>query len=362
MERRPDRRPGLSSNQGRLSSLRNGRPAEALPRGSCWTGHLEGHIRRHRISQRPLRQYLRETLHVPILPSCPQKAYPNPYQIQTTFTPLESQDPDNVPYSKDDDPAVQAKTSIEASLDMFRDPVSGEAYLDAAILHAPYPSMTTTTQVLRAMSSFGGPGGRVRQLGISNVTEAELRDVHARGDFLPQIVQNRCRYTNGLDRTARAFCKAHHIVYQAFGVLQNEPLLEDERTVLEVARALAVSREAALYALVMVALGADDHPGNLYEDVKVLNGTADVQHMREDLEQVNRALCALKDAALWEVVRLDRARQDLGLHGKQEERGTHPKEQHAFLGEDRSVVLLDESLGSKLRQAMESFRNGIGEP
>lgn len=275
---------------------------------------------------------------------------------------MESQDPGSVPCSDDDDPAVRAKTSIEASLDLFRDPVSGSAYLDAVILHAPYPDIMTTAHVLRAMSSFGGPGGRVRQLGISNVTAAELQDLHASGGFLPQIVQNRCRYTNGLDRMTRSFCKTHRIVYQAFGVLQNEPLLQDGRTVLEVTRELAVSREAALYALVMVALGADDHPGNLDEDVRVLNGTTNEEHMKEDLEQVNRALCALKDAALWEVVRLGRAPTNLGMHVKHNEHGTLTEEPHALLGGGKPDALPEDNPGSKLRQAMKSFRNGIGEP
>lgn len=245
----------------------------------------------------------------------------------------------------------------------FHDPVSGQTYLDAVILHTPYPDSDTTARVLRAISAaFAGPGGRVRRLGISNVTAAELEDLRARGVGL-DIVQNRCHYADGLDREVRRLCRAHHIEYQAFGVLRNPPLLRDDSTVLAVAREIGVSREVALYALVMVALGDEDHTGNLEEDVKVLDGTTQEEHMREDLEQVRRALCALKDAALsgGMVVRqiCDQARPD--MQGKAKGSGIHPTKRQAQLDMVESGLYAGNSTGDGLRQAMWSFRAGLGE-
>lgn len=198
------------------------------------------------------------------------------------------------------------------------------------------------------------------------MTVAELEDLRARGGSQGlgvDIVQNRCHYADGLDREVRRFCRAHRVAYQAFGLLRNPPLLRDDSTILEVARGLAVSREVALYALVMVALGDEDHPGNLDEDVKVLDGTTNGEHMREDLEQVKRALCALKDVALsrGRVVRwnCDQARPD--MQGRGEGSGIRPTERQAPLEVGESGLGIGSSTGDRLRQAMWSFRVGLGE-
>lgn len=263
-----------------------------------------------------------------------------------------------MPYDKDEHPVSQAQKSIKSSLDLFRDPISGHAYLDAVVLHTPYPDPVTTARVLGAIASMGiGPCGPLRRLGISNVTAAELQDLLEREAPMPQIVQNRCRLADGLDRSTRAFCKSHRIEYQAFGILRNEALLRDGDTVLEVAHELTVSREAALYALLVVVLGDEGPFSNKSDNFKVLNGTTDVEHMREDLEQVDKALIALKVAALGHENQFLNVNTD--LRGRTESR-EHGLEASGQLGDQRGVTAED-IRNRKLRQAMRSFKDGIGE-
>lgn len=92
----------------------------------------------------------------------------------------------------------------------------------------------------------------------------------------PAVVQNRFYARTRYDAELRAFCREHGIVFQSFWTLSGniKGLLVSE-PVLRLSREAAVSKEVALYALVMEL------------EIAVLNGTTDEKHMKDDLKDVS---------------------------------------------------------------------------
>lgn len=270
-------------------------------------------------------------------------------QIQTTFTPAFCQDPDNLAYviDLDDpctmDPARQCSASIRASQALFERHTRCR-WLDAVILHEMYDSETTNDEVWESMNAACG-AGRCRRIGVSNVTLDQLESLYRcrlplsnSPSVKPTIVQNRFHRHNNFDADVRRFCLENGITYQAYGLLDGDNLamLGDADTVVMVAIQLSVSTVAALYGLVMVALGPEGQPGNLMEGIQVMTGTK--SHMKEDLEDVNNVMVALKDALLWKVVQ-DKRRASSNQDGGSSD---------------------PETPQSRLLEAMRSFRGAVG--
>jgi diketogulonate reductase-like aldo/keto reductase len=82
--------------------------------------------------------------------------------VQTKFTPLAGQDPNDVPYDPKASLSQQVIQSFETSLRNLR-----TDYLDGLVLHSPYPNNRDTLQAWRAMERLYDQGV-VRQLGVSN--------------------------------------------------------------------------------------------------------------------------------------------------------------------------------------------------
>ena len=82
--------------------------------------------------------------------------------LQTKFTPLSGQDPNNVPYDKDLPPVEQAKVSLKVSLKNLH-----TDYLDSWVMHSPLKAFEETMRVWRVMEQ-AVDDGKVRQIGISN--------------------------------------------------------------------------------------------------------------------------------------------------------------------------------------------------
>jgi diketogulonate reductase-like aldo/keto reductase len=61
--------------------------------------------------------------------------------------------------------------------------------------------------------------GRVRLLGVSNVTAGQLRLLCEGARVAPRFVQNRCYATRGWDREVRLYCQAKRLTYQGFSLL-----------------------------------------------------------------------------------------------------------------------------------------------
>lgn len=243
----------------------------------------------------------------------------NSSQIQTTFTPAHDQaikkvvktnrtgahhqgwpcaprasTPSDCPYDPATSLAEQVRSSLALSLKHFNFTPSSPVYLDAVILHTPYPNRKHTEEVWTALSAY--VPHRVRRLGISNVTDDELQHLldfcsaNPAAAARPTIVQNQFRDSDkdAFDSTVRQVCRENGIEYQAFGVLRAKTLLQDQQSVGAVVGLANVSREAALYALVMA----------LQDDMAVLDGTSDPQTMAADMNDV-RTITGYDDSPEW---------------------------------------------------------------
>jgi diketogulonate reductase-like aldo/keto reductase len=113
--------------------------------------------------------------------------------------------------------------------------------------------------------------GKVRFLGISNVSLEQLQALIADAKVMPEFVQNRCYAKTGWDRAVRALCSAQGISYQGFSLLTaNRAELAGpvaQRVALAVGRPIAqvVFRFCQLLGMLP------------------LTGTSRLEHMRLDL-------------------------------------------------------------------------------
>ena len=135
--------------------------------------------------------------------------------LQTKFTFLGGQD-DRLPYDRSAPIAQQVAQSFESSLAHL-----GTDYLDSYVLHGPSSRRgleAADWQAWRAMEALV-EAGRVRFLGISNVSLEQLQALYAQAAIPPKFVQNRCYAKTGWDRAVRALCNAQGSVYQGFSLL-----------------------------------------------------------------------------------------------------------------------------------------------
>ncbi len=113
--------------------------------------------------------------------------------------------------------------------------------------------------------------GKVRFIGISNVTLEQLQALYAKASIKPQFVQNRCYAKTGWDRAVRALCKAQGSVYQGFS------LLTANRAELAGPRAQRIAQRSGR-SIAEVVFRFSQLLGIL-----PLTGTSQLEHMRLDL-------------------------------------------------------------------------------
>lgn len=198
--------------------------------------------------------------------------------IQTKFTSVGGQDPENMPYDPKGSLADQVNASVLSSLKNFNfaDVVQGgedSQYIDTLVLHSPMPNLNETLEVWQALEQY--VPNEIRNLGISNCNLFTLMDLYERARIKPSVVQNRFYPDTKFDIGVRQFCKEKNIIYQSFWTLSANPSLVWSNEVGSLANQMHISPQSALYCLV---LGL----GNL----TVLNGTKSAQHMQEDWDAV----------------------------------------------------------------------------
>ena len=135
--------------------------------------------------------------------------------LQSKFTFLGGQD-ERLPYDREAAIEQQVMQSFQSSLVHL-----GTDYLDSYVLHGPSSRRgleAADWQAWRALEALA-EAGKVRYLGISNVSLEQLQALAAKAKVLPKFVQNRCYAKTGWDRALRAQCRAQGIVYQGFSLL-----------------------------------------------------------------------------------------------------------------------------------------------
>jgi diketogulonate reductase-like aldo/keto reductase len=135
--------------------------------------------------------------------------------IQTKFTPLRGHD-HRVPYDPQAPLPEQVRQSFASSLEHLQ-----TDWLDSWLLHGPYGTdglNTSDWEVWRAMEEIHD-SGRVKRIGISNVSVRQISELVEKARVKPAFVQNRCYASRGWDRAAREVCLRQGIVYQGFSLL-----------------------------------------------------------------------------------------------------------------------------------------------
>jgi diketogulonate reductase-like aldo/keto reductase len=188
--------------------------------------------------------------------------------LQTKFTFRRGQD-HRLPYDPQAPVSVQVEQSCASSLEHL-----GVAEIDSYLLHGPTQraGLTLTDwDAWRAMEALL-QSGRVRLLGVSNVSLEQLESLCREARVRPRFVQNRCYASQGWDYDVRAFCRAHDLVYQGFS------LLTANRDVLGHPELMGIAERYGRSAPQIVFRFALD------VGMLPLTGTTSADHMRADLE------------------------------------------------------------------------------
>lgn len=187
--------------------------------------------------------------------------------VQTKFTPLNGQD-HRTPYDPRAAVSVQVEQSFESSLQHLR-----TDYVDSYVLHGPYGRRGLGPEDWEVWAAFERlyEAGKVKMIGISNLTSEQLALLCERAKVKPMVVQNRCYAAFGWDKGVREICQAQDIVYQGFSLLTaNREVFIDPDI-----RAMAGRYGMGLAQLIFrFAMQIGMLP---------LTGTTNRQHMAEDL-------------------------------------------------------------------------------
>jgi diketogulonate reductase-like aldo/keto reductase len=201
--------------------------------------------------------------------------------LQTKFSPLRAQDPDNVPYDPGASIAQQVQQSFAVSLRNL-----GVDTIDSLVLHSPYPEDSDTLEAWGAMERLFDQG-LVRQLGISNCYEPErFERLWRAARIKPAALQNRFHAKTHYDQALRAFCGDKNIVYQSFWTLTANP---------QILAAPAVTAIAEKYHRT---------PAQVFfryltqSGMACLTGTSSPEHMAQDLAIFDFRLTAREGEAI----------------------------------------------------------------
>lgn len=135
--------------------------------------------------------------------------------LQTKFTYQRGQD-HRLPYDPKAPLATQVEQSFASSLEHLH-----TEYLDSYVLHGPASGrdfIDDDWEVWGAMESLQR-SGKVKVLGVSNISPRQLSQLLSDCQIPPSFVQNRCYANRGWDREVRALCKTSGAIYQGFSLL-----------------------------------------------------------------------------------------------------------------------------------------------
>jgi diketogulonate reductase-like aldo/keto reductase len=193
--------------------------------------------------------------------------------IQTKFTPLSGQDPNNVPYNPSDSLQKQICDSLEVSLKNLK-----TDYLDSLLLHSPIAPIENTIIAWRVFENFFEEN-LVKQIGISNCYDINLLQyIYAHATIKPTMIQNRFYAQTQYDKSIRKFCKLNNIMYQSFWSLTANPNIVNSQEIFLLAKKYKKTNEQIFYKF-LSQIG-----------ITPLNGTTNPNHMIQDLEIQNFTL------------------------------------------------------------------------
>jgi diketogulonate reductase-like aldo/keto reductase len=186
--------------------------------------------------------------------------------IQTKFTPIGGQDPNQVPY----DPKLPLSQQVAQSFVQSKINLGIES-VDSLVLHSPLQRWDDLVEVWRAMELVHREGG-TKLLGISNCYDLKLlKSLYDAAEVKPKVVQNRFYRESHFDSDLRVWCREKEITYQSFWSLTANPHLLSSVPVQKVAKTHGKT-EAQIFFRFLSHLG-----------IVPLTGTRSPTHMKEDL-------------------------------------------------------------------------------
>ncbi len=196
--------------------------------------------------------------------------------IQTKFTHRDGQD-HRLPYDEAAPISTQVLQSFESSLAHLQVDV-----IDSYVLHGPSTSRGLAREDREAWAAMEElhAEGRVRMLGVSNVTAEQLSLLCREARTPPAMVQNRTYARKAWDREVRAVAKEHGVVYQGFSLLTASPAALTSAEVDRIVARTGRTRAQIVYRFAM-------HLGMI-----CLCGTKSATHMAEALAATELDLTA----------------------------------------------------------------------
>ncbi|KNC99785.1 hypothetical protein, variant [Spizellomyces punctatus DAOM BR117] len=188
--------------------------------------------------------------------------------IQTKFTPISGQDPNNVPYDPSAPLEEQVKESFMKSLENLQ-----TSYVDSYVLHSPLHSLQDTLRVWRVMEDFHSKK-LIRYLGISNAYSLPfLQHLHAQARVKPKFIQNRFHDETEYDIDVRSWCRSPDvdITYQSFWTLTANPHVLQS----DIVRSVALKKGCTVEQVLFKCL--------IQSGILPLTGTRSEVHMKQDL-------------------------------------------------------------------------------
>lgn len=190
--------------------------------------------------------------------------------LQTKYTFRSGQD-HRLPYDPEASIGQQVEQSLESSLQHLQ-----TEWIDSYLLHGPTRTVSLTTEdwaAWRAMEALHA-SGRVRMIGISNVTQEQLERLCREARIRPSFVQNRCFAVTGWDREIRQFCAAEGIAYQGFSLLtaNGQWLASSDIAQIAARHRRTVPQIVFRFALEvgMIALTGTTNPAHMEADLEAL--------------------------------------------------------------------------------------------
>jgi diketogulonate reductase-like aldo/keto reductase len=150
----------------------------------------------------------------------------------------------------------------------------GTDHVDSFVLHGPASHSHWTTDDFETWQAMikERDAGRTRLLGVSNISLAQLQQMARAHAESPAFVQNRCYAVRGWDREVRAFCRERDIIYQGFSLLTANRQVLGHPTIAALAAEINATPAQLIFAFARQV------------GMLPLTGTADSEHMKQDLE------------------------------------------------------------------------------
>lgn len=196
--------------------------------------------------------------------------------LQTKFTFRRGQD-HRLPY----DPAAPISTQVEQSFASSLEHL-GVNTIDSYVLHGPSVRTGLAADdwsAWRAMEAIHD-SGRIRFLGVSNVSVEQVAQLCEGSRVRPRFVQNRCYASQGWDRRVRQFCTASGMVYQGFSLLTANRNAMAHPALARIGKLHARSLSQVVFRFALDV------------GMIVLTGTTSKSHMEEDLAALDFKLGA----------------------------------------------------------------------